>query len=184
MAWSTPLTAVTHTALTAAQFNASVRDNLLVSEAATAYAAGNTIIATGTNTLTTRSIGKDIQIPADVISDVTYADCDTRGPSVGITTGSQAVVWWGARMQNATVSEKTYSSVAVSGATTVAASDTWAILSDGLALANDGGSTAVRYAMVHMFTGLTPGFNVFTVQYRVDTSTATVSNRECVVFAL
>jgi len=57
VAWSTPLTAVSGTVLTAAQWNASVRDNLLETSAAAVTTAGDMTRADGANSMTRFAIG-------------------------------------------------------------------------------------------------------------------------------
>ena len=59
MAWTTPLTAVSNTALTAAQWNASVRDNLLMTAPALATTTGRHFVSTGANTIAERAISSN-----------------------------------------------------------------------------------------------------------------------------
>ena len=108
-------------------------------------------------------------------SSTTYADLATTGPAVTVTTGTKALVLFGAYMYGSSTNS-VYCSVAVSGATTTAASDSWAIVHDS-ATANYGGTRFSAY----MFTGLTAGSNTFTMKYRTTSSTATFSTRYIVV---
>ena len=70
---------------------------------------------------------------------------------------------------------------AVSGATTVAASDTRALIREG------GGSSSTGYVQAsatYRVTGLTAGSNVFTLQYRTSSGTGAFANRNIVVIPL
>jgi hypothetical protein len=65
---------------------------------------------------------------------------------------------------------------AISGATTVAAADTWA-LALGSAAANVGGQVSATF----LVTGLNSGSNTFTAKYRVSNNTCTYLNRNIIV---
>lgn len=102
----------------------------------------------------------------------TFVDLATVGPSVTVTTGTKALIAI-ACMNTTSAADLVYAGVAVSGATTVAASDLYAI----------GGYTVgvnvpqTQAANVFMLTGLTPGSNTFTMKYRRASGTATFSQR-------
>jgi hypothetical protein len=72
---------------------------------------------------------------------------------------------------------------AVSGATTLAASDAQSLVAGIL-----GGGGAPRPDMqgsaTYLVTGLTAGSNTFTAKYRVDGSTGTFANRNIIVIPL
>jgi hypothetical protein len=70
-------------------------------------------------------------------------------------------------------------SVAISGATTLAANDDWCVMDKH----TDTG-VAGRQGIAHMFTGLTAGSNTFTAKYRVNANSATFDSRELIVIAL
>jgi hypothetical protein len=69
--------------------------------------------------------------------------------------------------------------VAVSGASSVAANDNWALIRDGLAAVN-----ILQMGDFHLFTGLTAGSNIFTMQYKVGSNTGTFVRRELLVIPL
>jgi hypothetical protein len=103
-----------------------------------------------------------------------YVDLATVGPTVTVTTGTSALVVFGCQYTDTgNLSNDGFMSIAVSGATTIAASDTWAAFGSQ-ALPNL--STIV---MGYVFTGLTPGSNVFTAKFKKSggTSTATFQKR-------
>lgn len=72
-------------------------------------------------------------------------------------------------------------SFAVSGASTIAADDSWSIYSSGMTAAN-----ANRWSVCRRVTGLTPGSNVFTMKYAAGVSgaTGTFRRREIIVMPL
>lgn len=110
----------------------------------------------------------------------TYADLATAGPGVTITTGTKALVFISATMFNNTGAGNTgYMTVAVSGASTVAASDT-----NSTNGASPGTQFGVPIGRSIIFTGLTAGSNTFTAKYRVDGSTWFYFNRQITVFPL
>lgn len=113
-------------------------------------------------------------------SSTSYTALATAGPSVTLTTGTSAFVvfgCWGNDTGNLGNNQKM--SIAVSGATTIAASDSWmAYGSEGL--------NGVSMVNGYIFTTLTAGSNTFTAQYAKvgGTSTAEFTRRFLQVFAL
>lgn len=178
MAWTTPLTAVANATLTAAQWNATVRDDLLEGAPAKATVAGRFFATTGANSIAER-IPSATQISgADTTSATSYgALSGSSGPVVTVTTGPVALVAVGALTQNSTASSNSFASYAISGATTVAANDTISIgASNPTAAATNNNASRVK-----LETALTPGSNTFTMQYRVASGTGTFSNRHLAV---
>jgi hypothetical protein len=97
----------------------------------------------------------------------------TTAQAVTVTTGTKALVIVSARIFPSANAYTAYMSAAVSGATTRAASDDWA-------LQNFWEPLAASY--VTLMTGLTAGSNTFTAQFRISsTTTANFSNRTLVV---
>ena len=101
---------------------------------------------------------------------VTLASGGTN-PSVTVTTGTTALITFGAWAQSSTAGASACVSVAVSGATTLAASDSWNIF-----IYN---STAqISLSRTFPLTGLTAGTNTFTLQYRMGAAgTGTIGQR-------
>lgn len=99
---------------------------------------------------------------------ITYGDLATVGPSVTITSaGSYALVLWsaGAFSNSATVVGH-YTSFAISGATTLAASDTNSLRTTA---SNAGaGFRPMQFAIVP----INPGSNTFTLKYKLSAATA------------
>jgi hypothetical protein len=103
----------------------------------------------------------------------------TTAQTVTLTTGTKVLVIISAGV-NAQSSNPRYFSYAISGATTRAASDTWAMFSstDGL-----GESQAMQCSYVSYQT-VTAGSNTFTMQFRVTGGTGTYANRQITVIDL
>ena len=110
----------------------------------------------------------------------TYADLTTV-TSVTVTTGANAFCVWHAAIVNNTSVANMFVSVAVSGATTVAATDDITNLFQAPGSAQ---SIWVPFAAGHIFTGLTPGSNTFTMKFRTTTGTASFQARGIQVLAL
>jgi hypothetical protein len=180
MAWSAPMTAVANDIFTAAQFNTYVRDNLLETATAKASTVGGYFVASGTNSLSQRVSSGAVVATSQTTASTSYTDLATTGPAVTVTSGTSAMVWFGCRIGNDTVNIPSWASYAVSGATTIAASDEWAIKTGGMAA----GSTA-RFGTAHYHAAdLTAGSNVFTMKYKVQANTGTFVSREILVLPL
>jgi len=117
---------------------------------------------------------------AQATSSTSYADLSTV-TSVTVTTGTAAFCVWHAAALSTTTNGGVFVSVAVSGATTVAASDT---IANYLQYANSGAGIYFPIHSGHIFTGLTAGSNTFTIKYRVSSGTGTFDTRGIQVVAL
>lgn len=107
-----------------------------------------------------------------------YTDLATSGPAVTLTTGTKALVIITCASANSDINRTCYMSYAVSGATTIAASDSVA------AVNQNGGQTAtMRYSAVSVPT-LTAGSNTFTAKYQVNAGTGSFVDREIFVINL
>lgn len=177
MAWSAPATAVANATLPAATWNASVRDNLNATAVALASVASQYFVATGVNALAPRLLQTATVATSQTTASTSYINLATTGPQVTVTTGTIAVAFFTAAVANTVANSATDVSVAVSGSTSVAASDAWRTVLDGVTA-----NQVNRVVGMHCFTGLTPGSNTFTVQYKVGSGTGTFSDRELIVF--
>lgn len=170
------MTAVAGATFTAAQFNQYVRDNLNMTAPALATAAGQIFVATAANAIAARAPGANVVATSQTTASGTYVDLATVGPTVTVTTGTQAFAWMGARCSNSTTNTN-WASVAVSGASSVAASDAWALTSQG--------TNVMAASRGHLFTSLTGGSNTFTAKYKSGGgSTATFIDRELIIIPL
>lgn len=178
MAWTTPLTAVTNAALTAAQWNASVRDNLLETAPAKATSSGRYFATSGANVIGERIPSANSVNTAETTSTTTYTNLTTTGPQVpGITHGPACLLAWGAQFFNTSTGSRTLSSVAISGSTTQASDDSRILGSDAV----DANSRMISASRVHLQTGMTPGSSTFTQQYRVAAGTGSWNTRHLAV---
>lgn len=175
MAWSTPLTAVSNAALTAAQWNASVRDNLLETAVAKATQSGSYFTGTGVNTLAERVAASSSVSTTETTTSATYTDLTTPGPAVTATSGTRALVFTMAYLINNTVNANSYMSVEVSGSSTLAPNDAQAIAHTS---ATVGAQVACSAAMMFV---LTAGSSVYTAKYRVSSGTGSFANRRMTV---
>ncbi|HET6214914.1 MAG TPA: hypothetical protein VFE14_18750 [Micromonosporaceae bacterium] len=161
--------------MTAAQWNASVRDNILVTPAALATATGRFFATTAANAIAERVPTGATVATSQTTGNTSYTNLTTVGPQVTVNTGTVAFGIWSCTFSNNTTPNTVLTSAAVSGATTVAASDSYCgrYLNAGI------GTNAVHRGVgLHWWTGLTPGSNTFTQQYRVDGGTGAFSDRE------
>lgn len=177
MAWTAPMTAVANTAFTAAQFNTYIRDNLLETAPAKASGEGSYFVGNGANTLIERYWGTDPQLAEGSTSSSSYTDLSgSFGPTVTAATSSRALVILTGRMRNNTTSEYAAMSFAVSGDSSIAASD-----DNCLSFENSAANTDSQASVVIPLNTLTPGSNTFTTKYRSTGGTATFERRRITV---
>lgn len=115
---------------------------------------------------------------SETTTSTTFADLATVGPAVTVTTGTSAMVIVTCRASNSNANKLVVMGFAVSGATTVAASDTQSFTQSG------GGAVPAQGSAVYVVTGLTAGSNTFTAKYRVDANTGTFLNRSITVIPI
>ena len=108
-----------------------------------------------------------------------YVDLTTTTDSVTVTISSSgmALVLVYAALSNANNGGQSFMSYAVSGATTVAASDASSINVQVVTGAGNAGS----FGNMFLHTGLTPGSNTFKLKYRCVTGTAYFATRRITV---
>jgi hypothetical protein len=177
MAWTAPMTAVAGNVFTAAQFNTHVRDNLLETAPAKATAANRLFVSTGANAIAEREFLESVVNTAETTASTSYTDLATFGPSISIVTGTAALVWLTAEVENNTGGVYTAASPDIQGATTTAASDDVAVASE-----NDAGHL-VRAGTCTRFT-LNAGTHTITAKYRVVSNTGTFRRRRLQVLSL
>lgn len=171
MAWSAPMTAVTGSVFSASQWNQYVRDDLGVSEVAVAVTAGSLIVTTGANTVTERTPDVGYIYAVETTTSTSYTDLGGNArPSVTVTSGTKAVILIGAQMANTNAGLGSRTAFAVSGASSIAASDTDSFYTES-GNANDG----MQGSWATMLTSLTGGSNTFTLKYRTTAGGGTSS---------
>jgi hypothetical protein len=182
MAWSTPLTAVSNSALTAAQWNASVRDNLLETGPAKITSAGQHLIGTAANAQAARSCDSGrVDTPQGTTS-AAFVDLATSGPAAAGVTGSRCWVFISCGMSSNAIGGFANMSYAISGATTVAAGTTLGAVQAEASAVN----RQVTVGGGWLETGLNAGTNTFTAKYSAGSAggTATFFNRRIAIFPL
>ena len=175
MAWTTLPAYTAGNALTAAQVTA-IKDNINESAPSKATTAGYWFIATGTNAIAERAIVSDIILTQQTTTNTSYVNLTTVGATVTATTGTKALVMIQCQMFSSGTGT-CWSSYAISGATTAAADDQWAITCEAAA----SNSFKMGNTTLHTVTG---GSNVFTQKYRVGSLTGTFDDRHLICMAL
>jgi hypothetical protein len=181
--WSTPPTFTDGAVLTGAQLNL-LRDDLNETAPAKATASGQLFASTGSNAIAARTPTYASAGPTtETTTSTSYTGTlsSSSGPSVTVTTGTKAMVWIGSQLRNSVAGTASQVSYAVSGATTIAADDQWAIT---FAPATAGGLGQFG-GPPSMQSSLTPGSNTFTLNYKVaGASTGTFAYRAILVIPL
>ena len=178
MAWSSPMTAVAGNAITDADWNTNVRDNLLQTAPAKATANGGYFVATGANAIAERHIATAFIATAQSSSTASFIDLATAGPTVTVDTGSHALVLFKAHVEHTVTNAVSAISFQVSGATTISSTFNQSAQVDGVVLGNKPSMCGFKYV------SLTPGTNTFKLQYYTGAATATFELREIVVIPL
>lgn len=173
MAWTTPMTFVDGSALTAAQLNTHLRDNLLSMATAKATVIPGYFVSAGRNNIVERKPRANRVATDESTTSTEYTDLTTVGPSVTVTTGNTALVFTACKIFDAGLSNSTHGmSFAISGATEQDPSNANEIVMDGVPANNSN-----TFGMCSLLTDLSPGVNTFTCKYVVASGTATFGNR-------
>jgi hypothetical protein len=185
MAWTAPFTAVSGSVFQAAQFNASIRDNLLETAPAKATTPGSIFAVTDTNRIAERTPGAATDNTEATITSTTFADpaAGNPGPWVTINTGVMALVGFRATLNIPSATARVECSYEVSGATTRAAINTRSI---GYSASGNAANSGMflRGSTVDLCTGLTPGMNTFRLMYNVSSGTGVADSRRIWVLPL
>lgn len=108
-----------------------------------------------------------------------FTDLSTVGPVATVDTASSALVYVGCTMNNSTAPNYILMGYAVTGASSIAASDDRAFYRQ-----QPDNSADISAGIITLITGLTPGTNVFTAKYRVTGGTGTWYRRTLAVIPL
>ena len=112
-------------------------------------------------------------------STLTFTDLATAGPAVTVTTGTKALVIVGAYLYNVSTGGGGDMGYAVSGATTVAATQTTSLVTEGVSA---GVFSIFAASRASYLTGLTAGANTFTAKYRATVAgAANYQDRQIIV---
>lgn len=180
MAWVAPPTFVSGNALTAAQLNILSGD-LNETAPGKATAAGQLFVSTGAGAVTPRTPQwAQVDAAETTTTLATYGDLATVGPAVTVTLSASAIVIFGARISNNTVSGGGEMSWAGTGATSLPAPN-------GHVLRKISGAAgeAEQFSKVNWQSAINPGSNTFTCKYTTPTGgTATFQFRDILVVPL
>jgi hypothetical protein len=133
-------------------------------------------VATGANAIVERIASFDEIDTSESTTSTSYTDLTTPGPAVTATTGARALYIVTARQGNDTSNAATWCAAAVTGASSIAASDSRALLTDGITGANE-----MRMSMAHLESNLNSGSNTFTMKYKVTSGEGTWLRRHLIV---
>lgn len=180
MTWTAPMTAVSGTVFTAAQWNTHVRDNLNACAPGVATTAGRWITSTGWHALAEREPLVQYFSVSETTDSTSFTDLDTVGPTIETVTSAKAFVSMGARIGNNTAGLGGKVGCAVSGASDLAEAD-------GNAFCVESGNANDNFKGVWctLFDdGMVAGLNQFQLKYRaVGGGIATFSDRCLVVIS-
>lgn len=162
MAWVATPTFISGNVLTAAQLNILTGD-INETAVAKASAAGQYFVATAANVLVARTAAFNLYSGGgtDTTNSTSYTGL-TGGAAVTVTTGATCIVFHGASLGNDTAGARSWETFAVTGATTISPTD-----QRGIAVDCSGANRVVKCGAAYTQTGLTPGSNTFTQNFRV-----------------
>lgn len=187
MAYTTPLTAVALSPLTAAQWNASVRDNFLETGPAKATAAGRLLVTTAAGAIAERVPQVQRIVGGGQSTTLaTFTDLTTVGPTcANVLTGTAAIYIVSAFIQNNSAGQGGYMGVAVSGASSIAADSNRALRIMSGAIGENSKQSYAGMFFPASGNGLTAGANTFQAKYSVvATGQATFDERELIIIPL
>jgi hypothetical protein len=140
-----------------------------------------TINSTAISSLVSYSSASDV-VTTELTTSTSYTDLATVGPTVTMSTGTSVVCHIFTSTLSASTTGNSYISVAVSGASTVAASDSAGVNGGGSGLVTITTATyGFSIATAIIFTGLTPGTNTFTMKYRSQSGSRSFFRRRMIV---
>lgn len=171
MAWTTPKTWVANQVLTAEELNEQLRDNMAACMPSLAKKDGEMFFTEHEGKIAARMITSALVNKSEETASTSYTDLATVGPTVTVETGPAAWVFFRAFLANNTDNAQSCMSFAVSGATTLAADDSYSIILDGIDTGN-----AVMCGTAALVE-LTPGVNTFTSKYRAGGAGTMNANR-------
>lgn len=161
MAWTAPITFIPRTALTAAQLNTYVRDNLMESLPAKATTAGSHFVVTGKNQIAERYSQGTFLATVDTTDSTEYTDLATYGPEVTVETGEAAYVLLYCQLSN-NAGNAAWMNYDISGDSTSDSQDNRGFMFQS--------TTPQAGGIIILHEHLTAGTNTFTAKYRVTTS--------------
>ena len=177
MVCTAPITAVIGSVFPSATYNQVVRDNLLQTMPALTTTLGSFFATVGTHQIAERVPMSDYDSGSSTTSSTSYTDLPSGvGPTVTCRTGTIAAIFLYCNQDNTTtaIPDACWMALEISGATTQAASDSFALQLQGQAGQHSGAP--------FLIDTLTPGINTFTAKFRVSAGTGLFSSRRLAVW--
>jgi hypothetical protein len=171
MAWTTPKTWVANQVLTAAELNEQLRDNMAACMPSLAREDGEMFFTEHEGKIAARKVTSSIVNKPESTASTSYTNLATVGPTVTMETGPAAWVFFRAFLDNDSDNAQSCMSFEVTGASSITASDSFAIIIDGIDTGN-----AVMLGTAAL-VDLTPGVNTFTAKYRAGGAGTMTANR-------
>ena len=160
--------------------NTHVRDNLRETAPFLATAGSQLFVSTAANTLTARSFAGNGITTQQTTASTSFTDLASTGPTVTVTTGTNAIVIVNCEMSNATAGQEALADFAITGASARSASSATAITA-----VSSAADERYRIGVTQLFTtGVSAGSNTFQMKYRVTGGTGTFLNRRLVILPL
>jgi hypothetical protein len=170
------MTAIAGSVFTAAQFNATIRDNLAETAPAKATSPGSYFAVSDTNQITQRTPATATLNVSESTTSTSFVDLTTLGPQVTVNTGSSALILITAEINNNTASQAGRIGITISGATSETPDGTTVLRQE-----TNGTSEFNRCTMARLHTALTPGSNTFRMVYAATGGTASFNFRNIIV---
>lgn len=161
MAWTSPLTAVASTTMTAAQWNTFLRDNLNAQGPTSATASGQLLVTTGFGSMTMRTPNAELVATSGTTTSASYVELESDGAQVTITTGNKAMVTIGSGISNSTAGAGGRASIDLSGDTERAADELNVVAAD-----SGNASDLFKLTWTTIYSPLNPGVQLFDMRYR------------------
>lgn len=189
MAWTSPMTFIPNTVLTAAQLNTHLRDNLLELGPAKATGADTTgyFVVDSPHQISRRIITSHVMSAARSTNSSAWTDLDQAfdqgaGPTIKVYTGTKALLMIESRVKkqvDAPHKDTAFVGVEIFGATEREPEDRYALKFSQYK------DTAVCGMFAYVAENLTPGMNFFRLKYKVQgESTATFSFSRILILPL
>lgn len=176
------MTAVANSILYASQWNQFVKENLKATAPGKVTAESQYFVSDqfNANAVVARTATQHTVTTSETTSSTSFTNLTTNGPTLTVTTGKTAMVWFAARLSNNTANFQSHASIKVTGASSISPHDNYGIRLDG-----QSGTGQAERIMGFFFTcSLNKGSNTFTMKYRVGGGTGTFANRHLIVMPL
>lgn len=181
MAWSTPPTYTSGNVLTAAQMNA-ISANLNETAPAKATTSTSYFVGSSANAIQERQFQVARAVAPETTPSTSYTELATQ-QRITVSSGEVALVVLTARLYVGTAGETALNSVVVSGSSSIAADDSYALMQQSSTVNN-----RIRASAVTLFTnanmGLNSGSNLWKSVYRTTAGTLTAADREFVIMPM